>query len=75
MHHEVQAPPGALTELQAADEILAGIEEGRNIIIVTDTARTSWQKLHEAPESADRFAARYTQANRDVALYIEATEK
>lgn len=75
VHHEVQAPPGALTELQAADEILAGIEEGRNIIIVTDTARTSWQKLHEAPESADRFAARYTQANRDVALYIEATEK
>ena len=74
INKDVEAPPDALTELQAADEILAGIEEERNIIIVTDTARTSWQKLHEAPESADRYAARYTKANKRIAEYLEQAE-
>lgn len=61
-----EAPEGALTELQAADEILAGVEEGRNIILVTDTARKSWQVLHEKPESANRWAEKYTQRNRRI---------
>lgn len=64
LHTEFKAPEGALTELEAADEIFAGIEEGRNIIIVTDTARNAWKKLHESPESADRWAKRYTETNR-----------
>lgn len=59
-----KAPDGALTELESADEIFAGIEEGRNIILVTDTARTAWKKLHENPESADRWATKYTELNR-----------
>lgn len=71
IHTERKAPPESLTEVQAADEILAGIEEERNIILVTDTARTSWQKLREAPASADRFAMHYTAANRAVAQYLE----
>jgi len=71
---EAKAPEGALTELESADEILAGIEEGRNIIIVTDTARTSWQKLHESPASADRFARSYTRGNKNIAMYVEASE-
>lgn len=64
LHTEFKAPEGALTELEAADEICAGIEEERNIIIVTDTARNAWKKLHESPESADRWAKRYTETNR-----------
>lgn len=75
LHTERKAPPEALSELDAADEILAGIEEGRNIILVTDTARTAWQKLHEAPESADRWAAGYTRANYAVVRYIEQTDR
>ena len=59
-----KAPDMALTELESADEIFAGIEEERNIIIVTDTARTCWQKLHENPESADRWVTKYTERNR-----------
>lgn len=69
VHPEFQAPEGALTELEAADEIFAGIEEGRNIILVTDTARKSWQTLHEKPESADRWAARYTERNRQLVQF------
>ena len=68
VHPERRAPEGALTELESADEILAGIEEGRNIILVTDTARTSWKKLRENPQSADRWAAKYTEINRRGAL-------
>lgn len=67
LHTEFKAPEGALTELEAADEIFAGIEEERNIIIVTDTARNAWKKLHESPESADRWAKRYTETNRRLA--------
>ena len=55
----------------AADEILAGIEEGRNIILVTDTARTAWEKQRQAPESADRWAARYTERNRQIMEYTK----
>ena len=61
---EIRGPQEVLTELQAADEILAGVEENRNIILVTDTARRAWYTLHEKPESADRWAAKYTQRNR-----------
>ena len=75
IHAERKAPPESLTEVQAADEILAGIEEERNIILVTDTARTSWQKLRESPASADRFAMHYTAANRAVAQYLEQAER
>ena len=71
IHPEVQAPPDALTELQAADEILAGIEEGRAVILVTDTARTSWEKLRDAPESAARWAAGYTKATGRIAHWLE----
>ncbi|HIT57699.1 MAG TPA: SDR family NAD(P)-dependent oxidoreductase [Candidatus Galloscillospira stercoripullorum] len=67
VHPEVKAPEGALTELESADEILAGIEEGRNIILVTDTARTTWEKQRQAPESAERWAVRYTERNRQAA--------
>lgn len=74
IHPEVQAPPDALTELQAADEILAGIEENRSVILVTDTARTAWQKLRDAPESAGRWAANYTRATRQIARYLEQRE-
>jgi len=56
-------PDTVISELEAANEIFAGIEEERNIIIVTDTARMSWKKLHEAPESADRWIKKYTERN------------
>lgn len=71
IHTEHKAPADALSELEAADEILAGIEENRSIILVTDTARTAWQKLHEAPESAERWAIGYTKTNLAVAHYVE----
>ncbi len=74
-HTEFKAPEGALTELQSADEIFAGIEEGRNIIIVTDTARTAWKKLHEEPESCDRWVTKYTEKNRKVIEYKEGLQK
>lgn len=64
LHAGYSAPPGALTELEAADEIFAGIEEERNIILVTDTARSLWKKLREDPEAAERWAQRYTETNR-----------
>jgi len=57
-------PDSVISELESADEIFAGIEEERNIIIVTDTARMSWKKLHENPESAARWAAKYTELSR-----------
>ena len=74
IHPEIQAPPEALTGMQAADEILAGIEENRSVILVTDTARTAWQKLRDTPESAGRWAAGCTRATRRVALYLEQQE-
>lgn len=67
LHAGYGAPPGALTELEAADEIFAGIEEERNIILVTDAARSVWRKLREDPEAADRWAKRYTQTNQKLA--------
>jgi len=71
----VKAPEGALTELESADEIFAGIEENRNIIIVTDTARMSWKKLHEDPESADRWVTRYTERNRQLMEWMNSQKK
>lgn len=66
VNDQIKAPDGALTELESADEIFAGIEEDRNIIIVTDTARMSWKKLHQDPESADRWVVKYTERNRSL---------
>lgn len=70
-----KAPEGALTELESADEIFAGIEENRNIIIVTDTARMSWKKLHEDPEGADRWVTRYTERNRQMMEWMNSQKK
>ena len=75
VHTEYQAPENALTELEAADEILAGLEEERNVILVTDTARIAWQKQREKPDSADRWAIRYTEATRRVAELSAKLEK
>ncbi len=61
-----KAPENALTELQSADEILAGIEEQRPIILVTDTARLYWKALHEDPEQGEALISGYTQYNKQV---------
>ncbi len=70
IHTELAAPEGALTGAEAADEILAGIEEERPIILVTDTARTAWQKWRDAPASADRWSAGYTRSNRSAVHHV-----
>lgn len=62
---DAKAPAEAISELESADEIFAGIEEDRNIIIVTDTARISWDKKMNHPDSAERWMVKYTARNAE----------
>lgn len=75
LNPNMKAPDTILSELEAADEILAGIEEGRNIIIVTDAARTIWRRQHEDPSAAERWAVRYTASNGELLTSLNGKDQ
>ena len=70
--HPHGQPADGITGLESADEILAGIEDGYNIILVTDKARRIYNWTKVDPEAADKQAHTYTE--RQIAG-IRATEE
>ena len=64
VHKGGAIPEGAITELEAADEILAGIEENRSVILVTDMARGVWNGLKDAPAQTDQALIFFSQTQK-----------
>ncbi len=54
IHKELPKPPEAISIDQAADEILEGVEAGRNIVPVQDFARQMYHASHTNPAEVEQ---------------------
>ncbi len=59
-------PEGTITELAAGQEILAAVEEGRYLILVTDVARNTWHYVRDEQEIADAWCRGFTRSNLEI---------
>ncbi len=66
--HDVahELPAGTISELAAGQEILAALEEGRTLILVTDVARNTWHYVRDDLQVADAWCRGFTRSNREI---------